>query len=458
MKDIFKLAWPMLIAQLAVMANALIDTVMVGRTSAVDLASVSLAASIYATVFVSLMGVCMALQPVAAQHFGAKRFTELGEDTVQACWLALGLALVGGVILAFPAPWLAWAIPSAEVAAEASKYLTIIAWALPAALLLRVGVSLNSAIGRPRVTMYLNLGGVAMKIPLNTLFIWGAGPIPAMGAAGCAAATLTVAWVNIFILAVLLRRDPAYALFRFHWVRPAWTRMRTLLALGIPNGAAVAIEVSSFTLIAVLVARMGAEVAGAHQILANLAALAFMVPLALSNASAVLVGQSLGAHDYARALRHSRQGLALCLGSALAVGAAFVVAGPWIARGYTNQAGVASLALALMPILAWFHCFDAAQGCLSGLLRAYKRPAVATAATVIYAASLWGLGLTGGFWLAYHAPRASGAVGWGLSGFWIAAAVGVMVAAAGLALLLRWVEQRELKPHLLASGASGCGT
>jgi MATE family multidrug resistance protein len=444
----------MLVSQLAVMANALIDTVMIGRTSATDLAAISLAASIYATVFVSLMGICTALQPVAAQHFGAKRFTELGEDAVQACWLALTLAALGAAVLAFPGPWLAWAQPSSDVAVEVSKYLATIAWALPAALLLRVGVSLNSAIGRPRVTMYLNLGGVAMKIPLNILFIWGAGPVPAMGASGCAAATLTVAWVNIVILAVLLRFDTAYAPYRFQWATPAWMRLRALLALGLPTGASIAIEVSSFTLIAVLVARMGAEVAGAHQILANLAALAFMVPLALSNASAVLAGQSLGAHDYARALRHSRQGLVLCMGCAATVGALFVALGPWIARGYTNQPGVAALALTLMPVLAWFHCFDAAQGCLSSLLRAYKRPAVATAATLIYAASLWGVGLAGGFWAAYHAPRAVPGPGWGLGAFWVAAAVGLMLAAAGLAWLLRWVEQRELKPHLQASLAS----
>ncbi|HET7774339.1 MAG TPA: MATE family efflux transporter [Burkholderiaceae bacterium] len=454
MKDIFRLAWPMLVSQLAVMANALIDTVMIGRTSAAELAAISLAASIYATVFVSLMGICSALQPVAAQHYGARRFTELGEDAVQACWLALALAALGAAVLAFPGPWLAWARPSPEVAVEASRYLATIAWALPAALLLRVGVSLNSAIGRPRVTMYLNLGGVAMKIPLNTVFIWGAGPVPAMGASGCAAATLTVAWVNLIILIALLRLDPAYTPYRLHWVRPAWARLRALLALGLPTGASIAIEVSSFTLIAVLVARMGAEVAGAHQILANLAALAFMVPLALSNASAVLVGQSLGAHDYGRAQRHSRQGLALCLGGSALVGVLFVAAGPWITRGYTSQAGVAALALTLMPVLAWFHCFDAAQGCLSSLLRAYKRPAIATAATLIYATSLWGLGLAGGFWAAYHAPRAGTTPGWGLGAFWIAAAVGLMVAAAGLAWLLRWVEQRELKPHLQASVAS----
>ncbi|MGD9946752.1 MAG: MATE family efflux transporter, partial [Burkholderiaceae bacterium] len=94
-KDILKLAWPILIGQLAVMANGVIDTMMAGRLSAVDVAAVGLGSSIYVSIYIGLMGVPLALSPVAAQHYGAGRFHEIGADVRQALWLALLLTIPG---------------------------------------------------------------------------------------------------------------------------------------------------------------------------------------------------------------------------------------------------------------------------------------------------------------------------------------------------------------------------
>lgn len=70
-RELLHLAWPVLIAQAAVMANGVIDTLMAGRLSPVDLAAVGIGASIYATVFVTAMGVLLALTPVVSHHYGA---------------------------------------------------------------------------------------------------------------------------------------------------------------------------------------------------------------------------------------------------------------------------------------------------------------------------------------------------------------------------------------------------
>ena len=105
--DIYRLAWPVLVAQLAVIAYGVIDTVVAGRYSTEDLAAVGIGAAIYFSVFVALMGVLIALSPIVAQLLGAGRHGEIGEQVRQGMWLTLGLALLSIVVFAYPEPLLA---------------------------------------------------------------------------------------------------------------------------------------------------------------------------------------------------------------------------------------------------------------------------------------------------------------------------------------------------------------
>src|SRR3989441_6807123 len=137
-RDIVRLAWPVLVAQLAVIASGVLDTVMAGRYSAVDLAAVGIGASVYFSVFIGLLGVVQALSPIAAQLFGGKQLERIGEETRQTAWLALGLAVLGVLLLAFPEPFLRLSSAPPEVEARTRAYLQGIAWAPPAMLLFRV--------------------------------------------------------------------------------------------------------------------------------------------------------------------------------------------------------------------------------------------------------------------------------------------------------------------------------
>ena len=302
-RDILKLAWPVFIGQLAVMLNGVIDTIMAGRLSAVDVAAVGLGASIYVSVYIGLMGVLLALSPIVAQHYGAHRLEQIGPETHQAAWLALMLSVPGCAALAASDLWLALSAPPPEVAAMARTYLWATAAGLPAALSFRVFHALSNAIARPKAVMAINLAGVLLKVPLNTLFMngWHAGDsivVPALGGAGCGVATAILAWLSLLLAFVALRVEPLYRRLGVvgAWPgRPDGARLRGLLALGIPIGATYLVEVTSFTFMAVFLARLGATTAASHQIAANLAALVYMLPLALGTATSVLVAQSLGA-------------------------------------------------------------------------------------------------------------------------------------------------------------------
>jgi MATE family multidrug resistance protein len=167
------LAWPVLIGQLAVMANGVIDTLMASHASSTDLAAVGLGAGIYATVYVTFMGVVLALSPVVAQHVGAGRHADIGVSVVQGLWLATLLSVPGCIALGWTEPWLALSAPPPEVAERTRYYLWAVAAGLPAALVFRVFYAVNNALARPKAVMAINLLSVALKVPLNTAFIHG---------------------------------------------------------------------------------------------------------------------------------------------------------------------------------------------------------------------------------------------------------------------------------------------
>jgi MATE family multidrug resistance protein len=321
-------------------------------------------------------------------------------------------------------------------------YLWAVAAGLPAALASRAYIALNAAVSRPTVTMLVNLGALAAKVPLNVLFIHGAGPLPAAGGAGCGMATALIMWLILLANWMLWRADPFYRRFRPPAGAPrgpVWSRQRELLKLGLPSGGATLVEVSSFTFITLLLARFGATTVSGHQIVANVVALLFMLPLSLGIASSVLVAQALGAGSPAAARHAGMLGCKVAAAVALAAAAAVFAARQPLVGLFTREPDVAAAALGLLGLGMLFHLFDAVQGAAAFVLRGYK---VAFAPMLIHTVALLGIGLGGGCWLAYAPPP-----GWRLgpaASFWLAATVGLVLAAAALALLADFVSRSRV--------------
>lgn len=416
-------ARPILVGQVALMAFAVVDTVLTGHASAVDLATMGLGLSAYSTVFVGLMGATSALNPIAAQHFGGGRDAAIGATYVQGLWMTLFLSALGILPLVFAPAWLPWLHAPPEVEARVTTYLRILAVALPGALMFRAIYALNTGISRPHVVMVLQLGGLALKVCLSYALVLGRFGLPAMGALGAATASTVVFWAMFFAGFAYMLRSRFYHRFRIHWTGPRSAVLRELLQLGVPMSLSYLLEATSFTMITFLAARLGTTVMGGHQLVANLAALCFMIPLSLSVATATLTAQAIGAGD----LRHARATALTGMKIGGLIAAATVLA-VWVLRYgivalYTGDAAVRTMALTLIPYLAAFHFFDALQTVASFVLRAYK---MAVAPTVIHAVALWGVGVLGGYGLGFGGLWGSP---WGIAGMWLMQAIALALAA-----------------------------
>ncbi|MDX3893637.1 MATE family efflux transporter [Pusillimonas sp.] len=392
-------AWPVLISAWASMAFGVMDTAMAGHASAADLQAMSLAVSIYITIFVGLMGVIHALIPIIGQHYGGKRLLEVGRAWGQGVWLALGLSAIGAVAMLFPNVWLTLSGDvDPAVRSGVTWYLRALILALPAALVFRSIYSFGTAVSRPKIVMAINLASIGVKALFNWVFIFGKLGVPAMGAAGAGLSTALTSWFSLAAGLWIIHHDEFFRQFQPRLDRPRWADLKELLRLGIPMGGSYLVEVCAFSFMALLIAREGMYVTGGHQITANLVALCYMLPMSVGIASASLTAQAIGARDMLRARQTGLAGLTITLAGAI-VAISLVVGGrPAILAAYTDDLKVAAMAAALLQIVPYFHLCDAMQCINSYLLRAYK---VAVVPLLMQIIALTGIGLIGGWWLGF---------------------------------------------------------
>ncbi len=434
-----------LVGQLAVMAFGVTDTLVAGRFSSEALAALSVGSAVYISVFVALMGVVQAQLPVWAELRGAGRGAEVGRSVRQAMYLCLAAMALGMAALLFPGPLLQLTAVPSPLQAEVQRYLSVLVLALPPALLFRTYSTLNQSLGKPLLVTWLQIGSLAVKVPLSVWFVFGGGGLPPLGLQGCAWATVVVNYLMLALALWMLRSQPMYRPYLI-WQpleRPDWAVLRSFARLGVPTGLAIMVEVTSFTLMALFIARLGTVASASHQIAASLTAVLYMMPLSLGIASSARVSYWLGAGQGRQARLALRLGLLLALGLAVIGAGTVLLAHKPLARLYAgDNPPVVALAAALLLWVAAYHVADALQAVCVFLLRSFG---VAISPLVVYGLLLWGIGLGGGYVLAY---RGAGPVGpWSSpAAFWATCALALgLTALAFTGLLWRAVRrQRDL--------------
>jgi MATE family multidrug resistance protein len=435
LKIIAKHAGTVLVGQLAVMAFGVADTVIAGRYSDTSLAALSVGSAIYISVYVGLIGIVQALLPIWAELLGADKQPEIGRSLRQSLYLSGFITIAGMTALLLPGALLRWAQVPVAMLAEVQSYLTVLAFAFAPSIVFRLYSTFNQSLGKPLLVAWLQVGALLVKIPMSIWLVAGGTGIEPMGAVGCAWATLVVNYLLLAFGLVMLRTQAMYKPFRIWQTmeRPHWPTIGHFARLGIPAGLAYLVEVTSFTLMAVFIARLGITASASHQIAASMAAVLYMMPLSMAIACSARVSFWLGAGRPDHAKRVVLLGLKLTAVISIGLAAILLKAKDAIAGFYSTNPVIVGTASSLLVWVASYHLADAIQAVSAFLLRCYR---VTIAPLVLYSVLLWGFGLYGGYLLTYEGLSGLAAMP-SPSAFWIASSIALWL-VAGCFLLLLW--------------------
>lgn len=420
-----KLGLPMMLASMAGVGIGVVDTAMAGGAGKDDLAAVALGSALFATFFITLMGVMTALNPMIAQMHGAGEKSEVGEVGRQGLWFGFLLGVLGMVLMmVLIYPLKQYVVFSEHIETMLGDYIFYTALAMPFALMHRAFYAYATSLNRPNVMMWISWAGLLLNVPLNYVLVYGKLGLPAMGGAGCGLATLLVFVFNVAAVAVYVYRERYFTTFGLfnRFDKPNWTQQRDIWRLGWPIGLSYFLEASLFTSIVWLIAPLGADQVSAQQIIISLSSVIYMIPQSLGAAATIRIGFSLGKRQFARARYIS--GVAIAFGLFLAIFSMTFIIGlryPLVGL-YTNDASVLALAANLMLFCAVFQFFDFTQCIASYALRGYK---ITRMPMMIHAIAFWLLGLLPGYLLAYSANM-------GIYGFWSALVFSLAAAAGAL--------------------------
>ena len=371
---ILRLGAPLIVGGLSVAGMSLANTLMAGRYSSAALAAVAVGSSYYA-IFANVgTGTMIALSPLVAHAYGAGDAGRVGEYARHGGWIALGLAALLVAGLGAARAVFTWIGIDPTVIADAVAYVHALATGIPALLGFQALRYVSDGLGRTRPMMVIAVLGLATNVLGNWLLMYGRLGLPALGAAGCGAATAIVQWVMFAAMLAHVRRHRAYRPYAIFtgFGRPAARRIAEILGLGVPIGGSMVAESALFSAAGLMMGTLGATIVAAHQIALNYASFTFMMPVALAGATTIHVGHTLGRGDRAAARLAGFTGIGLC--ALLMLGSALLLTGARqpIAGLYSRDPAVTGLAAQLLLLVAVFQVSDGLQVGAMGALRGFK--------------------------------------------------------------------------------------
>lgn len=431
----------MILAQLAHMSMTFVDTIMVGWLGTRQLAGVALGGAVFFPVVLITLGVLMAVGPMVAQGYGGGDRDAIRDAVRQGLWLATLLGVVAFLALWQGSWMLRWAGQEEETVVLTEGYLRAITWGVVPELWFVVLRQFVEGLSRPRVVLIITTAGLLLNVGANYILMYGKLGFPALGLVGCGWASALVYWTMFLVMVLFILKSDGLRPYRVlsRLGGPDWHRFSEVFRMGWPIGLMQGFEVGLFSATALLMGLLGKTALAAHQIALQCASFSYMVPLGLSFAVSVRVGQAVGRKDLQGARRAGHVGMGL--------GASFMVVAAlcfWIFPRYilslflgTHASAndeVVFHAVGFLAIAAIFQVFDGLQATAAGALRGLKDTRTPMIVALI---SYWIVGLSSGYLLAFQ-------FGWQGTGLWWGLVLGLSTAA----VLLSWRFNRQVRARL----------
>ena len=450
LRETFRLAWPLALANLLQMLVHAVDVIFVARLGEKELAASALGVALFGLTMWAFTGLVGMVAALIAEELGRRRHSvrEVRRSVRMAFWLSVVAGLVGMAICWQGEALMRLTGQQDELAERAGDFLVIIMFAMWPMIGSSVLRNFVSALGRPVFATAITGVALVASVVFNYAFVFGHFGAPAMGLEGSALASVCTAAVQFASYLVAIRWDRRLRRYRIfgNWWKPEWPRMRELVVLGTPVMVIIIAEAGLFSGAALLMGRIGpAELAG-HTIALQIAALAFQIPFGLGQAATIRVGYHYGARDREAMGRAGWVGIGMGATFMLFTASLMILAPVPLLRIYIDPALPANAAMVVfavryMKVAAAFQLFDGVQAVAAGALRGLQDTRVPMLIAVF---SYWIPGFGVALWLGFRTPLEG-------TGVWIGLATGLIFAAA--LLTWRWARRETLELTRRSAGA-----
>ncbi len=463
-KRLMRLGVPIFVAQLSAMGMSLVDTIMTGQASAVDMAAVAVASSVWNPISLFGIGILLAISPLSAQLVGEGKEKDTPHLMRQGVWLAGVLSVL--LMSLFYIISLHMGAFQLEPRLEdlAGGYLRAVLWGLPLFYLFICVRGFVEGFSMTKPAMVISFIALLLNIPINYILIYGHLGFPAMGAVGCGVATaICFSFMGISMAAYVCYTQKFKHLGKLF--RPLFSSsptahvlqgspslqsvqkrfdtqvMRRIFRIGFPGALAMLFEISLFAASALAIAPLGTSIVAGHQVGLSVTSTLFMIPLSISITASIRISHYLGAGQYI----HARYAAwtALIVGLGIAVGSALLMyfAREPIVLLYNNEVAVVSLATTLLIYAASFQLVDSVQMISIGVLRGYNDTRIISIISFIV---YWIIAFPLGYILC-HTDWIVPAMG--ARGFWVGFIVGLSLCC--VCYFVRIIQLHRLSPEMV---------
>src|SRR5512139_2123659 len=353
-RALLDLAVPIVTVQVGMHFMGVVDALMVGRLSAAALGAVALGNLFSMAITILAQGILQAVDPIVAQGVGAGDRPAIARGIQRGLVLAVLLTVPAAVLHLGAGAFLRLARQPAEIVPLADDYVRALIPGLLAALVFSVGRQSLQAMGHLLPILACMVIGNLLNAFLNWVFIFGNLGAPALGVEGSGVATSSARWLMLLTLLWIARADYLPHLRPWHRSSTAPDALGRLLRLGLPIGLQWELELGAFGLAALLAGVFGTVQVAGHEIAINIAALTYMVPLGVSVAASVRVGQAVGREDMADARRQAIAAIMIGAGFMSLMAMVLLSAPAFFARLYTSDPEVIAVASQLIPLAGLF--------------------------------------------------------------------------------------------------------
>jgi len=429
-----RIAAPIVLGELGWVTMNVVDIIMVGHLpdSATAIAAVGFGSNLYIAVTIFGIGLLLGLDTLVAQSFGRNDVDDCHHTLLSGLYFTLAFTPVLVAVIWFGWPLIANSGYDPILIHVTWEYLKALLWSTAPLFLFIALRRYLQAMNIVTPVMFALMSANVMNAFGNWVFVYGHLGVRAMGAPGSGWSTcVSRIYMCIFLFVVAVRADHEHGIrmvqsFAHRGFMPDVARIIKIARLGLPAALQLTLEVGVFVAATTLIAKLGAVQLAGNQVALVTVTTTYMVPLGVSSAAAVRVGQAFGRHDLAAARRAGW--MAITLGTCFMFCSAIVLwtIPQWIARIFTPDAETIAASIPLLAVAAVFQIFDGIQVVSTGALRGIGDTHSAMFASL---GAYWVIGLPVGSWLCFSR-------GMGATGLWVGLCIGLIIVGSGL--LLTW--------------------